>query len=78
MAGFYEQHVGPDSTVEARRDYHARLMAALGQVPEEALLKIPNPERKQTLLELLLSSAAHDAHHSGQIDYLKGLQETKK
>ena len=52
---------------------HARLMAALGQIPEEALLTIPVPEWNKTLLELLLSSAAHEAHHSGQIDYLKGL-----
>ena len=53
---------------------HARLLAALGKAPEENLLNVPNPEWKLTLLELLLSSAAHDAHHSGQIDYLKGLQ----
>jgi uncharacterized damage-inducible protein DinB len=32
------------------------------------------PEWNQTQLELLLSIAAHEAHHGGQIDYLKGLQ----
>jgi hypothetical protein len=44
-------------------------------VVEADLLKIPDPEDGHTLLELLLSSGpAHEAHHSGQIDYLKGLQ----
>ena len=44
------------------------------RVPEEELLKIPVSE-KSTLLELVLScAAAHEAHHSGQIDYLQGLQ----
>jgi len=53
---------------------HQRLKAALERVPEEELLKIPVSE-ESTLLELILSSAsAHEAHHSGQIDYLKGLQ----
>jgi uncharacterized damage-inducible protein DinB len=56
------------------KDAHARLKVALGQLSEKELLAVPNPEWKQTLLELLLSSAAHDAHHDGQIDYLKGLQ----
>jgi hypothetical protein len=38
-------------------------------------LKIPDPEDGHTLLELILSSGpAHEAHHSGQMDYLKGLQ----
>ncbi len=52
---------------------HARMKAAIGKLPEEDLLQVPVPEWKLTLLELLLSSAAHEAHHSGQIDYLKGL-----
>ena len=56
------------------KDAHIRLKVALGKVPEESLLMIPVPEWKQTQLELLLSSAAHEAHHGGQIDYLKGLQ----
>jgi len=57
------------------KDAHHRLRMALEQVPEDELLKIPVPEWKKTLLELILSSgAAHEAHHSGQIDYLKGLQ----
>ncbi len=57
------------------QDAHARLKRALEQLSDEALLKVPMPEWNQTLLELILSSgAAHDAHHSGQIDYLKGLQ----
>jgi len=53
---------------------HTRLQAELRQVPEESLLTIPVPEWNQTQLELLISSAAHEAYHSGQIDYLKGLQ----
>jgi hypothetical protein len=54
---------------------HTRLKAALEKVPETELLEIPASETKCTLLELLLSSGpAHEAHHIGQIDYLKGLQ----
>jgi len=56
------------------KDEHTRLKAALGQVPEKDLLTVPVPEWNKTQLELLLSSAAHEAHHSGQIDYLRGLQ----
>ncbi len=62
------------ATVERLKDAHRRLKAALEQVPEDELLEIPAPE-KSTLLELILSSGpAHEAHHGGQIDYLKGLQ----
>ena len=53
---------------------HARLMATLGKLSDQDLLVVPVPELKQTQLELLLSIAAHEAHHRGQIDYLKGLQ----
>ena len=57
------------------REAHARLKVALAQVPEEDMLAIPVPEWNRTLLDLILSSGpAHEAHHSGQIDYLKGLQ----
>jgi hypothetical protein len=57
------------------KDAHQRLKRALEQVAEDDLLKIPVPEWNRTLLELVLSSGpAHEAHHSGQIDYLKGLQ----
>jgi hypothetical protein len=53
---------------------HQRLKLTLGQVAEADLLMVPAGEG-QMLLELLLSSGpAHEAHHSGQIDYLKGLQ----
>lgn len=55
------------------RDAHARLSAAIEQMPEERLLSVPAGE-KQTLAALLLSMAAHDAHHGGQIDYVRGLQ----
>ncbi len=57
------------------QDAHARLRTTLEQIKEDDLLKVPVPEWNQTLLELILSSGpAHEAHHSGQIDYLKGLQ----
>jgi len=56
-------------------DTHQRLKLALEKVNEADLLNIPVPEWGSTLLELLLSSGpAHEAHHSGQIDYLRGLQ----
>ena len=56
------------------RETHGLLMAALRQIPEDRLLACPGPEEDQTLMELLLSIAAHEAHHCGQIDYLKGLR----
>src|SRR6266542_1789378 len=57
------------------KDAHQQLKVALAQVAEEDLLKVPVPEWNRTLLELILSSGpAHEAHHSGQIDDLKGLQ----
>jgi len=62
------------AAVERLKAAHRRLKAALERVPEDQLLEIPVPE-KSTLLELVLScAAAHEAHHGGQIDYLKGLQ----
>ncbi|MGD0612789.1 MAG: DinB family protein [Anaerolineales bacterium] len=57
------------------KDAHARLKHALEQVAEDDLLQVPVPESNWTMLELLLSSGpAHEAHHGGQIDYLRGLQ----
>jgi len=56
------------------KEAHAHLKDVLGRLTEKDLLIVPLPEWKQTQLELLLSIAAHEAHHSGQIDYLKGLQ----
>jgi hypothetical protein len=65
------------SALARLKDAHARLKLALNQVPEADLLKIP-PGEKCTLLELILSAGlAHEAHHGGQIDYLKGLQAGK-
>ncbi len=55
------------------KEAHVRLRAALERVREETLLTIPGTESSETRLELLLSSAAHEAYHAGQIDYLKGL-----
>jgi uncharacterized damage-inducible protein DinB len=63
------------ASVAHLHDTHARLKRMLEQLRDEDLLQPPTPELDQTLLELLLSSgSAHEAHHSGQIDYLKGLQ----
>ena len=54
---------------------HLRLKQVLNRLEDEDLLKVPNHEDGLTLLELILSAgSAHEAHHSGQIDYLKGLQ----
>ena len=53
---------------------HAQLKDSLGHLSEKDLLTVQEPGSKQTLLELLLSIAAHEAHHGGQIDYLRGLQ----
>jgi uncharacterized damage-inducible protein DinB len=62
-------------SVARLHEAHVRLKTVLEQLQDEDLLKPPSPELTQTLLELLLSSgSAHEAHHSGQIDYLKGLQ----
>ena len=56
---------------------HARLKEALGRLTEKELMSVPAGETKSQL-ELLLSIAAHEAHHSGQIDYLKGLQSKSR
>jgi uncharacterized damage-inducible protein DinB len=64
------------ATLAQLKDAHRRLKVALAQVTETDLLEVLVPELNRTLLELLLSSGlAHEAHHSGQIDYLRGLQE---
>ena len=52
---------------------HARLKEALGRLSEKDLFSIPEPKWGKTQLELLMSIAAHEAHHSGQIDYLRSL-----
>jgi hypothetical protein len=56
------------------RETHAQLVAVLASLTEDQLMAIPTPEWKKTLFELLLSSAAHEACHAGQIDYLKNLK----
>ena len=61
------------------RETHRQLKDALEQMSEADLLAIPASEEGLTLLELLFSSGpAHEAHHGGQIDYLKGLQAKLK
>jgi hypothetical protein len=66
------------ATLARLKEAHSRLKLALEQVEEADLLRIPESGEKCTLLELILSAGpAHDAHHGGQIDYLKGLQADK-
>ena len=60
------------------KDAHARLKDSLEQVQEDILFNRPLlPDWPQTQLEFMLSWAAHEAFHAGQIDYLKGLQAGK-
>lgn len=57
------------------KESHTRLKSALGKLSDEELMEYPVPELHGTLLELILSSgSAHEAHHGGQISYLRGLQ----
>ncbi len=56
---------------------HEKLKAALLALSDEELLAMPDPKWNKTSLELLLSTAAHEACHAGQIDYLKGLAATR-
>jgi uncharacterized damage-inducible protein DinB len=57
------------------KDSHRRLKAALEQLKDEELLEYPVPKLHRTLLELILSSGStHEAHHGGQLSYLRGLQ----
>ena len=64
------------ASLDHLKDTHTKLTTVLQDLPDEQLLSIPVPEWKKTLLELLLSSAAHAACHAGQIDYLKGMAPT--
>jgi uncharacterized damage-inducible protein DinB len=67
---------GWQRALEALNSTHARLKAAMDKyLSDENLLEFPDPTLKQTMLELVLSTAcAHLAYHAGQIDYLRGLQ----
>jgi len=57
------------------KEAHTQLKSALGKLSDEELMEYPVPELHRTLLELILSSgSAHEAHHGGQISYLRGLQ----
>ena len=63
------------ATLGRLHDAHRQLKEALERVSEAELLAIPVPKWHRTLLELVLSSGpAHEAHHGGQIDYIKGMQ----
>jgi len=63
-----------EKSLSQLKEAHALLKDSLAKTTEEQLLTIPVPEWNRTWLELLLSIAAHEAHHCGQIDYLRGLQ----
>jgi hypothetical protein len=54
---------------------HQRLKLTLEKLSDADLLDIPDTKSGITLIELILSSGpAHEAHHSGQIDYIRGMQ----
>lgn len=63
------------ATVERLKDAHRRLKMTLEKLTDEQLLSIRDEKSGQTLLQLILTSgSAHEAHHSGQLDYLRGMQ----
>jgi hypothetical protein len=63
------------ASIARLKQVHARLKFTLEQMADADLLKVPLHGDGLTQLELFLSAgSAHEAHHSGQIDYLKGLQ----
>ncbi len=63
------------ASVARLKEAHMRLKAALSRLTDEQLLGRPEPGLDRTLLELVLSSgSAHEAHHGGQLSYLRGLQ----
>jgi hypothetical protein len=63
-------------SISVLQETHNQLKAALAQLEDAALLEIPDHAQSRALLEYILSSGtAHEAHHGGQIDYLRGLQE---
>jgi hypothetical protein len=63
------------ATVARLKETHERLKAALQAEPEPDMMEVAVAEWGRTMLELVLSSGpAHESHHGGQIDYLKGLQ----
>ena len=63
------------ASVSHLKDAHARLKAALARLSDADLLQRPAADTDRTLLDLILSSgSAHEAHHSGQISHLRGLQ----
>jgi hypothetical protein len=62
-------------SVARLRDAHFRLLSALERVSDDDLFALQPAQNNRTLLEVILSAgSAHEAHHDGQIDYLKGLQ----
>ncbi len=62
------------AALERIKQGHLRLKQCLEKLTDERLLEIAEVQSGQTLLQLILSSGpAHEAHHSGQLDYLRGL-----
>ena len=63
------------AAVARLKEAHRRLKVTLEKLTDEQLLSIRDEKSGQTLLQLILSSGpAHEAHHSGQLDYLRGMQ----
>jgi hypothetical protein len=77
LAGWIQPAGGEDewqASLARLRESHLRLSAVIGRLTDAQLQSVPDPADGRTQWELLLSSAAHEAYHAGQIDYLKGLQ----
>ena len=77
LAGWLQPAGGEDdwrASLARLGESHVRLLAVITRLTEAQLQTVPDPADGRTQWELLLSSAAHEAYHAGQIDYLKGLQ----
>ncbi len=62
------------ATLDQLERAHLRLKECLEKLTDERLLEIADAKSGQVLLQLILSSGpAHEAHHSGQLDYLRGM-----
>lgn len=59
------------------RAEHDRLVAAVLQVPPDRLGRRPQGSKQWTYGELLVGIAMHDAYHTGQIQLLKRLWQTR-
>lgn len=62
--------------LELLRSQHVALRAAVAEVPEAQLSRVP-PGSKTMLIDLLLGIASHDLYHAGQVQLLKRLLRTR-